>query len=157
MIPEHLQKWCRPSVASDITELKDNLRQEDILEIQCMSGNSPAEALALSLTHSQIAITAVLPWDRSVIVGMGGLVRPCMPWFLFREGFPNGHRESREFLIASRKICDWLLAQAHSHFGWNVTSTDSKRNRRWLKWLGATELPANGNAIPFYFNGGQCV
>ncbi|WP_298996898.1 hypothetical protein [uncultured Desulfovibrio sp.] len=147
-----LLPFTRKAFQSDITALKDNLRQDDCKDIRQLYGRTPEEALKLSLRLSSTCVTFFMPGKPEHPVGMGGVVYPGIAWVLFHRDFLKTKEEREVFLHACPLVLDWFLSLSSGGFIHNVTRRENKRIRRWLRWLGAQELPDTGDGpIYFYF------
>lgn len=152
-IPAAMRHFTRVSCLHDIHLLKDSLREDDLRDIRCISGHSPEEALLFGFRHSLKCITFFRPGDPFDVVGMGGLVPPSVVWLLFSRTLFDRQSDRALFLAMCPRVRDWLLDQAAGGFMHNMTLGCNRRLRRWLRWLGAEELPpAPGSpVINFYF------
>ena len=151
-IPMNLLPFTRKAFPSDIAALKDNLRQDDCTDIRKLYGRTPENALHLSMRLSSPCITFFMPGKPERPVGMGGVVYPGIAWALFHRTFLETKEERKVFLNACPLVLDWFLSLSSGGFIHNVTHRENKRIRRWLRWLGAIELPDSGTGpIYFYF------
>ncbi|MCD7983727.1 MAG: hypothetical protein LUG19_05660 [Desulfovibrio sp.] len=151
-IPMALLPFTRKAFPCDIRALKDKLRQDDMNDVRRLCGHTPEEALRLGWLRSSPCVAFFIPGKPEHVIGMGGLVPPGIAWALFHKDFLK-HKEEREaFLKACPLVRDWFLSLSVGGFMHNVTLRENKRIRRWLKWLGALELPDTGRGpIHFYF------
>lgn len=148
----NLLPFTRKAFQSDIEKLKDNLRLDDCNDIFKLYGRTPEEALRLSLRLSSTCVSFFMPGKPEHPVGMGGVVSPCTAWALFHRDFLKTKEEREVFLHACPLVLNWFLSLSSGGFLHNVTHRENKRIRRWLRWLGARELPDAGDGpIYFYF------
>lgn len=151
VIPPEMLGFTRLSCAADIRALKDNLREDDLRDIQYIAGHDPETALLEGFLRSRHCVTFFRPGDPTDVIGMGGLVFPSIVWLLFHKGYFTRQSDRAFFLSVCPIVRDWLLDQAAGGFMHNMTLKRNRRLRRWLRWLGAVELPMEGDVVPFYF------
>lgn len=154
-IPPHLRDFVRISCPADIPALAPHLLADDRADMRELSGLSPEEALRHGLRASSPCVTFFLPGDPTAVMGMGGIVAPCLVWLLFHEALFADAGRKRLFLARCPAVRDWLLSLAPTGFLHNRTRERSRRIRRWLGWLGARELPPTpSGVVHFYFQSG---
>ena len=152
IIPPELLPFTRKAFPCDIQTLKDNLRQDDMNDVRRLCGRDPEEALRRGCLRSSPCVTFFMPGKPEQPVGMGGVVPPGIAWVLFHKDFLKTKEERNVFLKACPLVRNWFLSQSVGGFMHNVTLRENKRIRRWLRWLGAQELPDTGRGpIHFYF------
>lgn len=151
-IPQHLRDIVRVSCPADITALAPHLMEDDREDMRELSGLSPEDALRHGLRASSPCVTFFPPGEPTVVMGMGGIVAPCLVWLLFHEDLFANATTRRIFLARCPEVRDWLLSLAPTGFLYNRTRAGSRRIRRWLRWLGACELPPTPDSVvSFYF------
>lgn len=152
MIPLPLLPFTRKAFPCDIQALKDNLRGDDMQDAARLCGHTAEEALRLGLWRSSPCVAFFMPGKPGRPIGMGGLVPPGIAWVLFHKDFLKSKEERKVFLKACPLVRDWFLRLSRGGFIHNVTLRENTRIRRWLRWLGARELPDTGKGpIHFYF------
>lgn len=151
VIPPEMLAFTRMSCQADIHALKDSLREDDLRDIRHIAGHDPETALLEGFMYSRFCLTFYRPGDPTDVIGMGGLVFPSIVWLLFHKDFFTRQSDREFFLCMCPRVRDWLLDQAAGGFMHNMTLKRNRRLRRWLRWLGAVELPTSGDVVPFYF------
>lgn len=148
-----MRRFARVSCPYDIHLLKDTLREEDLRDLEHISGHTPEEALRFGFEHSLLCVTFFRPGDPLDVIGMGGLVPPAVVWLLFNKDFFARQSDRALFLEMCPLVRDWLLDQSSGGFMHNMTLKRNRRLRHWLRWLGAEELPSaeGSDIINFYF------
>lgn len=136
-----------PALPDHVATVADRMRPADVAEVAAMSGRSPHDALAFSLSRSSFAWTAILDGQPEVMFGVGDLnvlTRSGSPWLL---GTDAVEREYRMFLRQSR---DWSeqLFERYDVLR-NFVDDRNEVSKRWLRWLGFTLL----DPIPIGVNG----
>lgn len=152
-LPPHLLDFVRISCPADVVALAPHLLPDDREDLRRLGGGqTPREALTHGLRHSAPCVTFFLPGRPTAVMGMGGIIRPAIVWLLFHEDLLGSPEGRRLFLARCPAVRDWLLSLTPTGFMCNRTHATSRRVRRWLKWLGARELPPTPEGIVhFYF------
>lgn len=143
-----MERYVRPSVASDVAYIADHMRAKDIEEVEAC-GHTAYQALALGLDRSDpcytlqdfegtpIAMCGVTP---SWVQGSG------MIWML---GTPGIEECRITFLKYSRPALEMLYEQSGCDLLFNYTYAENTVHHEWLKWLGFSflrkvEMPPQG-------------
>lgn len=126
----------RKSVYSDVLELKNNLRYEDIRELELLDLN-PETALANSFFHSEYCFTVLYKNKPIAIFGAGRTVfnntgmKSASIWFL---GSKDIEKYKIEFLKKSKKYVQFF--QSKFDILENYIDRRNIKYIKWLKWLG---------------------
>lgn len=126
--------WCRFPQDVDFVALAENMRPEDVAELEAVTNLRPCEALILSIQKSDPDFLRAWFVDGE-LVGIGGCspvsVTRAAPWFL---GTPVLDRHGLALTKYARAVVDrMLLKYAVLH---NVVDVRQERVLRWLEALG---------------------
>lgn len=132
----------RPSVLLDAYALGPRLRPDDQAELDACSGSDPCEILAHGFLHGRVCLT--LERDGRPIAMFGTVDHPdhCsgIIWLL---GSPEIEDVARPFIRASRRFLQALAAPYN--YVTNVLDERNLLHRRWLQWMGCTEVCRHEN------------
>ena len=126
----------RKSEYSDVLELIDNLREEDVRELELLNTN-PETALINSFFHSEYCFTVLYKDKPIAIFGAGRKVfnntgdKIASIWFL---GSKDIERHKIEFLRKSKKYLKFF--QSKFDILENYVDKRNIKYIKWLKWLG---------------------
>lgn len=130
-----MEQYIRQATADDVKFLADNLRVEDVEEVEAI-GVSPLYALSHGLETSQICWTLLDPSQTPIaMVGVGPSHNPQLGaiWLLGTRGIETN---TYRFLKYSREALERLF-EATSYEGmYNYSYAGNHLHHRWLKWLG---------------------
>ncbi|MDE6734738.1 MAG: hypothetical protein K2J64_04645 [Desulfovibrio sp.] len=141
-----------PAEAAHIAPIAANMREADRREVRASHGHEPAEALAVSLEHSDMAWTCLVDDEPAFMWGAaraGSLITLTgSPWLL---ATPAIYRVRNAFLRHSRPYVE--LMQARFPRLENHVHAANRLSLRWLAWCGFTveETPILRNGEPFLF------
>lgn len=123
-----------PTVAADLVELEENIRDIDKLECEVILGLSVKKALQLSTAMSYETLTGRVNGDLVAVFGIASvniLTTEATPWLLATN---NIDKYIFAFTRNNKKIiAKWK--KRHSIMR-NYIHVDNKITIRWLRWLG---------------------
>lgn len=124
--------YSRVATIADVRQVADNMRQEDIDEVQAQSGMAPRESLLLAYMRSKPCHAMV---SRSgAVIGLWGVVPEGdgvgRIWMLGTDGMVDDSIDRKTFLRLSIKY----LEELHQQFAVLFNEIDA-RNTVHLEWL----------------------
>lgn len=143
-----MERYVRPSVASDVAFIADNMRAEDIEEV-IACGHDPYEALALGLQMSTPCYT-LQDFNQTPIAMVGVSPAPIRAWgLIWMLGTPGIEECKITFLRYSKPALDLLWEQSGCGLLYNYSYAENTVHHQWLKWLGFSflrkvEMPPQG-------------
>ncbi len=141
--------YRRPT-ADDIAFVADHMRQDDVLEVAASHGHSPMNALVYAVTASDRCYTAVHDGIPLCIFGYARYENAAGVWLLGTDHLVSP-KSRRVFLRESRRITDRWVGKFNLIF--NFVDAKAATTRRWLRWLGFTEVHTFDNfgtaQVPF--------
>lgn len=147
-----MDKYIRNTIADDIEFLADNMRIEDVEEVEAI-GITPLYALSHGYHCSDICLTML--GSDGVPMGMYGVAKSHNPqlgaiWLLGTKGIEDN---TMTFLRHSREGLDRLWSSTSYDGFYNLSYAENTLHHRWLKWLGFTflrEVKLPPHDKPFY-------
>lgn len=127
----------RPTVLADVEFLSNNLRVEDVEEVEA-DGFSPLNALTAGFDKSIVCYTMVSPDDPDLPIGMLGVVKcPVYEDFgvIWLLGSDEIKKHSWQFLSQSRPVLNHLFDVTGCKGFYNKTYHKNIIHHQWLKWL----------------------
>lgn len=130
-----MKAYYRPYKAEDYEQvLKMKLRNNDILELEVMSGRTWQEALKFSVLLSKCTWVIIYKNKIEGIFGIGEWDdNKGTPWFVATNKFDNFSyavaKQSKQVLEMMFQIYPYL---------WNYIYANHFVAKRWLQWLGFT-------------------
>ena len=117
-----------------VDELAKTMRVEDIAEVWAAAHYTPAEALAMSIRHSEEVYTGLVDNRVLCIFGMARrtwISELGIPWLLASDLLPD---HARRFLKGSREAFEHMKRGVPAMR--NHVDVRNAQSIRWLKWLG---------------------
>jgi len=144
-----------PSKASDITELKDNLREEDIAECQAC-GHTPLEALTIGYTWSE-CYSAKVRGKTEAMFGVSGYNQPKGYGVIWYLGSDESFKHPIALVKGGREYTSKWLEKYDVLF--NAVDARNTKHIAWLKHIGFTfidPIMVNGyEFLQFYKSKGK--
>jgi hypothetical protein len=127
--------YVRPTVVEDIQYVADNMRVEDVREVEA-TGFSPIDALNLGFNRSDICLTMV--GKEGTPAGLLGVAPSPMKYcgLIWLLGTPGIVSNTHAFLKHSKPVLTQLYDHTQYELLYNFTHSANKLHHRWLKWLG---------------------
>ena len=134
--PQTPKPHLRLASEIDCIYLSENLRKEDIQEIQAVTGLPPLLSLLTGLKMSSVPL--VICNSDCKPVAMLGVVPNGLIGFIWMVGTDDLKKISLSFLRNSKDVCD-VLKGKHQILH-NYVDKRNKLHVNWLKWMGFTIL-----------------
>jgi hypothetical protein len=132
--PQTPKPHLRLASEIDCIYLSENLRKEDIQEIQAVTGLPPLLSLLTGLKMSSVPL--VICNADCKPVAMLGVVPNGLIGFIWMVGTDDLKKISLSFLRNSKDVCD-VLKGKHQILH-NYVDKRNKLHVNWLKWMGFT-------------------
>ena len=132
--PQTPKPHLRLASEIDCIYLSENLRKEDIQEIQAVTGLPPLLSLLTGLKMSSVPL--VICNADCKPVAMLGVVPNGLIGFIWMVGTDDFKKISLSFLRNSKDVCD-VLKGKHQILH-NYVDKRNKLHINWLKWMGFT-------------------
>ena len=132
--PQTPKPHLRLASEIDCIYLSENLRKEDIQEIQAVTGLPPLLSLLTGLKMSSVPL--VICNADCKPVAMLGVVPNGLIGFIWMVGTDDLKKISLSFLRNSKDVCD-VLKGKHQILH-NYVDKRNKLHINWLKWMGFT-------------------
>ena len=132
--PQTPKPHLRLASEIDCIYLSENLRKEDIQEIQAVTGLPPLLSLLTGLKMSSVPL--VICNADCKPVAMLGVVPNGLIGFIWMVGTDDLKKISLSFLRNSKDVCDVLKGE-HQILH-NYVDKRNKLHINWLKWMGFT-------------------
>ena len=132
--PQTPKPHLRLASEIDCIYLSENLRKEDIQEIQAVTGLPPLLSLLTGLKLSSVPL--VICNADCKPVAMLGVVPNGLIGFIWMVGTDDLKKISLSFLRNSKDVCD-VLKGKHQILH-NYVDKRNKLHINWLKWMGFT-------------------
>lgn len=142
----------RDSLASDIEAMKDNMRKEEIVELQASYDFTPEQGLSVSFVSSSHRLTAVLdgkPFAMFGVVPDSYMGHSAQVWLLTTNDL---EKAKMRFLKMSKIVIQFFLSKYSILY--NHVDARHRLCIRWLHWCGAQINPAQAfgvKSLPFHF------
>ena len=130
--PQTPKPHLRLASEIDCIYLSENLRKEDIQEIQAVTGLPPLLSLLTGLKMSSVPL--VICNADCKPVAMLGVVPNGLIGFIWMVGTDDLKKISLSFLRNSKDVCD-VLKGKHQILH-NFVDKRNKLHINWLKWMG---------------------
>ena len=130
--PQTPKPHLRLASEIDCIYLSENLRKEDIQEIQAVTGLPPLLSLLTGLKMSSVPL--VICNADCKPVAMLGVVPNGLIGFIWMVGTDDFKKISLSFLRNSKDVCD-VLKGKHQILH-NYVDKRNKLHINWLKWMG---------------------
>ena len=130
--PQTPKPHLRLASEIDCIYLSENLRKEDIQEIQAVTGLPPLLSLLTGLKMSSVPL--VICNADCKPVAMLGVVPNGLIGFIWMVGTDDLKKISLSFLRNSKDVCD-VLKGKHQVLH-NYVDKRNKLHINWLKWMG---------------------
>ena len=130
--PQTPKPHLRLASEIDCIYLSENLRKEDIQEIQAVTGLPPLLSLLTGLKMSSVPL--VICNADCKPVAMLGVVPNGLIGFIWMGGTDDLKKISLSFLRNSKDVCD-VLKGKHQILH-NYVDKRNKLHINWLKWMG---------------------
>tara|TARA_Y100000114_G_scaffold61725_1_gene56585 strand:- start:149 stop:619 length:471 start_codon:yes stop_codon:yes gene_type:complete len=130
--PQTPKPHLRLASEIDCIYLSENLRKEDIQEIQAVTGLPPLLSLLTGLKMSSVPL--VICNADCKPVAMLGVVPNGLIGFIWMVGTDDLKKISLSFLRNSKDVCD-VLKGKHQILH-NYVDKRNKLHINWLKWMG---------------------
>ena len=130
--PQTPKPHLRLASEIDCIYLSENLRKEDIQEIQAVTGLPPLLSLLTGLKMSSVPL--VICNADCKPVAMLGVVPNGLIGFIWMVGTDDLKKISLSFLRNSKDVCD-VLKSKHQILH-NYVDKRNKLHINWLKWMG---------------------
>ena len=132
--PQTPKPHLRLASEIDCIYLSENLRKEDIQEIQAVTGLPPLLSLLTGLKMSSVPLVFCNADCKPV--AMLGVVPNGLIGFIWMVGTDDLKKISLSFLRNSKDVCD-VLKGKHQILH-NYVDKRNKLHVNWLKWMGFT-------------------
>lgn len=125
-----------PVTQAVLEALLPALRPIDRLELDCMAGGDPMEALRRSVARSRRSCATYIDGDLTAIIAANApslASETGCPWALTTRALDRP-AVRREFVAGSAQVLEWVGGDFRKL--WNLVASENTAAIRWLKWLG---------------------